>query len=183
MTSVKKSVVINVFGGAIPLNLPATSEDRVSETIKTLKAKISLLESIITNNRQSVFYVNTGTFTTVPNTSWTDFTNAKGSLKVIFLPLAYSMKITGHYGDGNGRHMKFRLKLEQNNKTYYFPSQEGELKYLYTDHSRLESHVMQGFISGIPEGEYQVQLQLSSNETTGQYTWNSIYGVVQLITW
>eukprot|EP01126_Amoeba_proteus_P002824 TRINITY_DN1090_c0_g1_i8.p1 TRINITY_DN1090_c0_g1~~TRINITY_DN1090_c0_g1_i8.p1 ORF type:complete len:197 (-),score=7.30 TRINITY_DN1090_c0_g1_i8:92-682(-) len=78
--------------------------------------------------------------------------------------------------------MRFRLAFvnPSDGAYHYWPSEAGSIKYMYTDHSRLESASFEG-VKNAPLGTFQVQLQVACGTEGGTYNWSYIYGEVVIL--
>ena len=98
----------------------------------------------------------------------------------------FSIQITGDYTDTTSRVVYFRLAV-QNQRTMeitYFPSSSGWIKYMYTEHNRLDGHGYHGIMSNlIPGDSYKGELQVNPNHAGSYYRWKALYGTLTGIVW
>jgi len=135
---------------------------------------------------EELFRVKGGNFSSSSQT-FTDVTGAsKLDLTFYKNTIAYHLSISGHWVDGAGKTMRFRIKLVDPNTQahYYWPSEQGQIKFMYVDHSRLEEVSLIGVVNNVPVNiPLNLQLQVACGSEGGLYSWNSVYGEMILIIW
>jgi hypothetical protein len=134
---------------------------------------------------REVFRLRTGAFTTSTQT-FTSFTGATATVNLPHVPIHWHLQMNGHFVDSAAKTMRFRIMLHDNTTGahFFFPREDGMIKYMYTDHSRLESCFFHGVHAQlIPAGDYDVQVQVACGTEGGPYHWDGVYGeVVMLMT-
>jgi hypothetical protein len=145
--------------------------------------------------KQEVFRLTTGSFQTKLE-KFVPFTGCSGQLVVPSLVggqerVQYILSIGGHFVDGDPAFVDFRIKLTPKCTTdvpmptpvYYIPDDKGMRKYLYVQHSRLESVTFMG-VSAFPIGTMMAELEIccrADGQETSTYNWHSDYGQISLV--
>jgi len=128
-----------------------------------------------------VFRLKVGSFSTTAQT-FQDITNACGNIVFTTPKISWHLIIAGHFVDGSAKTMRFRIKFvdPREGAHHYWPSDDGAIKYMYVDHSRLEVASFQG-VSSVPLGNFSLQCQVACGSEGGSYSWNGVYGEITLL--
>jgi hypothetical protein len=132
---------------------------------------------------REVFRLRTGTFTTSAQT-FTSFAGATATVNLPHAPIQWQLQVNGHETAGYSKTMRFRLMLRDNRSGahFYFPGEDGMVKYIFTEWCKLESCFFHGVHSQlIPAGDYAIHVQVACGTEGGAYSWNSAYGEMVLL--
>jgi len=163
--------------------------DKLKGLIKTANDSLNLLSAKQLRNAPNslpceVFRLKSGKHTQATKVGFKDFPGAVGIVKIPVHRVKYHLSISGHWVDTAGARVYFRFKFTPqnapNSQPFYFPDESGTLKYMYTDHCRLEEYSTIGVITLEP-GEYNVRLEINVVDNGGAtvYNWDGAsYGPI-----